>query len=337
MRRLTFWIGLAVSAVALWLAFREVDWDSLGQALRNANYLWLIPSALALLAAMAARAERWRWLLGGRERVSFGQAFRALSIGYLVTNVFPFRLGEVVRPVVVSRGGKVPAMQAFSTIALEHVLDVLVVLAILALVLPGLPLPEGAALGAQRGGLIFGGLAVVMLIVVWQRARAERLASWGLQRIPRLHPDPWLRRFNSVMDGLSVLRSPRLFTASIVWSLGAWVLSAISFHLALIGFAPDAPFTASLFVTATTTLVLLAPSSPGYIGVIELAIQQSLVVFGISDSIGLAYAIAFHAMEFIVMNVAGIVGLMQEGMSWSAMVSTVHQAEVTHEAPAVTE
>jgi hypothetical protein len=314
-----------------------VDWEKLGGALRDANYGWMIPSAIALLVAIGSRAERWRWLLGGRDRVSWARAFRAVSIGYLITNVFPFRLGEVVRPVVIARGGSVSAMRAFSTIVVEHVLDVLVVLAMLALVLPDLPLPPEVALGAQRGAIVFGGAAIVIVLVVWQRDRAERIVGAILRRIPRLHLETWLRRFHSVMDGLGVIRSPRLFALSTLWSVGAWLLSAVSFHLALIGFVPDAPFTASLFVTVTSTLVLLAPSSPGYIGVIEAAIKESLLVFGILGEVGLAYAIAFHAMEFIVMNLAGVVGLVQEGISWSSLVSTVHEAEVKHDTPVAIE
>ncbi len=337
MRKRYFWIGIAVSAVTLWLAFRGVDWERLGAALRSANYLWLIPSALALLAAIGARAERWRWLLGGRGRVPWARSFRAVSIGYLITNVFPFRLGEVVRPAVMSRGGKVSAMQAFSTIAVEHVLDVLVVLAILALALPGLPLPPAAVAGARQGGLLFGGAALGMVLLVWQRERGERLVGWVLHRVPRLNPEPWLKHYRSVMDGLSVIRSPRLFTASGLWSAGAWLTSAVSFHLALIGFVPDAPFTASLFVTVASTLVLLVPSSPGYIGVIEIAVQQSLLVFGVPLEVGLACGIAFHAMEFIVMNVAGVIGLMQEGLSWSSMMSSMYEVEAEPDALAMSE
>lgn len=327
MRKWYVWVGIAVSAVALWLAFRQVDWTELLADLGRANYWWLIPSALALVAAMGARAERWRWLLGGREQVSWLRAFRAICIGYLITNVLPLRAGEIVRPLVISRGGKIRGMQALSTIAIEHVLDVLVVLAILAIVLPGLPLPPGAAEGAQRGGVLFGGAFVVMILVVWQRDLAERMLRWVLGRIPRLDPEPWLRRFHSAMDGLGAIRSFRLFSMSIVWSVAAWLFSALSFHFALIGFAPNAPFTASLFVTVTSTLILLAPSTPGYIGVIELAIQQSLVIFGISESLALAYAIVFHAMEFIIMNIAGVISLLSEGMSWSSMLTTVRQSE----------
>ena len=336
-RKLYFWIGIAVSLVALYLAFNQVNWEDLGRALREANYVWMIPSTIMMLAAIAARAERWRWLLGGRDRVSFPRSFRAVSIGYLITNVFPFRLGEVVRPVIISRGGKVGAMQALSTIAVEHILDVLFMLVLAAVVLPGLPLPEGAAQGARSGAIIFGAAAVMAVIAVWQRDHFRRLASWILHLIPRLDSTPWLKRFDSIMDGLMVIRSPRLFTPTVLWTAGAWLVSSLSFHLGLLGFVPDAPFVASLFVTVTTTFVLLAPSSPGYVGVLEVAIQQSLLVFGVLGEVGLAYAIAFHAMEFIVMNIGGVYGLIREGMSWSSMVSTVNRSSAQPTPPVVEE
>jgi len=282
---------------------------------------------LAMLGAIAARAERWRWLLGGRSKVPYARSFRAVSIGYLMTNVLPFRLGELVRPVVISRGGKVSALQAFSTIAVEHVLDILIILAMLAIVLPDLPLPPGVAQGARAGGIVFGAAAVVMvLMVIWHRP-AERLLRWALNLIPFLDTERWVGRFNAAMEGLSVIRNPRPFIVSAAWSLGAWLISAVSFYFALFAFVPEASITAALFVTITSTLVLLVPSTPGYIGVIEFAIRDSLVIFAIGPELGLAYAIVFHFMEVLVMNASGVVSLIREGMSWSGVLSEARRAE----------
>jgi uncharacterized protein (TIRG00374 family) len=290
------------------------------------------------LAAIAARADRWRWLLGGRDRVSYARSFRAVSIGYLLTNVLPFRLGELVRPVVIARGGKVAALQAFSSIAVEHVRDILIILAMLAVVLPDLPLPPVVAQGARLSAIVFGGAALVMiLMVIWHRP-AERVARWLLDRIPFMDTATWLRRFNSAMDGLSVLRQPRLFFFSALWSLVAWLISAVSFYFAMYAFIPQPSVTAALFVTITSTLVLIVPSTPGYIGVIELAIRDSLLLFGVGPEVGLAYAISFHFMEVVVMNVAGVIGLIREGMTWSMAVSEARRAEEdTHQTLATVE
>lgn len=338
MRKLYFWIGLAISGVALALAFRSVSWSNLIDALRQANYLYMLPAAGAMLAAIAARAERWRWLLGGRERTSYARSFRAVSIGYLMTNVLPFRLGELVRPVVISRGGKVSAMQAFSTIAVEHVLDIVIILAMLAVVLPDLPLPPTVAQGARLSALVFGGAAALMVLIVLWHKRAERVVKGVLGFIPVLNAEVWLQRFNSVMEGLSVLRKPRLFIVSALWSLIAWLTSAVSFYFAMLAFVPGAPITAALFVTITSTLVLLVPSTPGYIGVIEWAIRDSLLIFGMGAEVGLAYAIGFHFMELVVMNVSGAVCMIREGMSWSMALSEARQAELRqHESLATAE
>jgi hypothetical protein len=331
------WIGAAVSLTALILAFRGIDWSTLIDALRQADYVYMLPAALFMLAAIAARAERWRWLLGGRDKVGPWRSFRAVSIGYLMTNVLPFRLGELVRPIVISRGGRLSAMQALSSIAVEHVLDVLMILAMLAIVVPDLPLPSAVADGARLSAIVFGGAAVVMLLlVIWHRP-VERVVERLLNLIPRLNTQVWLRRFNSAMAGLGTLRNPRLFAASSLWSLIAWLASAVSFYFAMLSFVPDASFTAAVFVTITSSLVLLVPSTPGYIGVLEWAIRDSLLIFGWSPEVGLAYAIGFHFMELVVMNVSGVVCMIAEGMSWSMAVSEARRAEAKPEPLAVAE
>ncbi len=327
LRRLYFYSGVVVSALSLWIAFNLVEWDKLKSALRSAEYIWLFPSSFVILLAALARAERWRWLMGGRSNVSLSRSFRAISIGYLITNIFPFRLGELVRPVVVSRGGKVKAMHSFSTIAVEHLLDLLMIFGMLIIVLPDIILPQTAEQGVVRGAALFIIATVVLIIIVWQRDSVEHAVSWIMRRIPGINHAIWEGRFHSFMNGLEVIRSPRLFSFSVLWTVLAWLLSAIGFHLALLAFVPDAQFTASLLITVTVTLARLAPATPGSIGVVQIVIQQSLVIFGIAPGTGLAFGIVFHATEFIVLNVAGIISLAIEGMSWSSLVSTVHETE----------
>ena len=99
----------------------------------------------------------------------------------------------------------------------------------------------------------------------------------------------------------------------------------------MLAFVPDASLTSALFATVTSTLVLLVPSTPGYIGVLEWALRDSLVLFGWSPEAALACAISFHFMELAVMNVSGVVCLVREGLSWSSMMSTVREAEARHD------
>jgi uncharacterized membrane protein YbhN (UPF0104 family) len=198
-RKPQVWIGVFISVIALFLAFRGIEWEMVLSALAGAQYAWLIPSAISLIVAIWIRGERWRWLFGDRRgNLPRSRYFNATAIGYLVTNTFPLRLGELARIFFIARDKKQTYGMAASTIVVEHVLDILIVLAILiVIVLTGsVPVPDWARQGAMISGILFGGALIVMLIMVWQRrlscgwpkryclrypdsTRRSGLASWG--------------------------------------------------------------------------------------------------------------------------------------------------------------
>jgi glycosyltransferase 2 family protein len=322
-RKPKIWLGFIISAIALFLAFRGIEWPQLGAALAQANYVYLLPSAGLLLIAMLIRAERWRWLYGERRvRVSFARAFSPLAIGYLITNTFPLRLGEVARTIFIARNGAVTMAHTASTIVVEHTLDVLTVLGILVALLAGgsVPLPDWAAQGAAASAYAFGAALIVMLILVWQRARVECWTEQLLDRIPRLHTQTWLQRVIHILDGFAVLQPGKPLLMIVFWSITGWLASALTFHLALMAFIPQPPFSVSLFVTVTCTFSLLLPATPGGLGVLQYAIKLSLLVFGsISEPTALSIAIVFHVMEIVVMDVIGAVALWREAGSWASM------------------
>ena len=319
-RKPQVWIGVLVSVVALLLAFRGIEWELVWAALASAQYVWLLPSAISLIVAIWIRGERWRWLFGDqRNKLPRSRYFNATAIGYLVTNIFPLRLGELARIFFVARDRKQTYGMATSTVVVEHVLDVLVVLGILiVIVLTGsLPVPDWARQGAVVSGILFGGALVVMLIMVWQRRLVLRLAEAVLSRIPRLHTQKWVGVVGHVLDGFAVLQPGLPLVMVLFWSIVGWLCSALTFYLSLKAFVPDAPFTFALFTTVVTTFVLLLPATPGSIGTLQLGIQKSLAVFGVPEAVGLSFAIVFHVMELIVMDVLGVICLLREAGSWA--------------------
>lgn len=321
-RKPQVWLGFIVSAIALVWAFGGIEWSKLGDALRAAQYIYLIPAIVSLLVAMLIRAERWRWLYGERRRsLKFGRAFSVLSIGYFITNTFPLRLGEVARTIFIARDGKVTIAHTASTIVVEHVLDVLTVLGILVVLLAGrsVPLPDWAIQGAVLSAWAFGGALIVMLIMVWQRVRIERWAEQILDRIPRLHTQTWLQRVIHILDGFAILQPGKPLIVILFWSIAGWLCSALTFQLALLAFVPNPPFIIALFVTVTSTFALLLPATPGAIGVLQGSIVLSLAIFNIPKETALSFAIVFHVMEIIVMDLVGAIALWREAGSWAAM------------------
>ena len=75
-------VTLVFSAVALYLAFRGIEFEAVGQAFRQVAWGWLILTQLLIFGTLVRRAERWRVLLD--QKVSLRDSFGLINIGYLI-------------------------------------------------------------------------------------------------------------------------------------------------------------------------------------------------------------------------------------------------------------
>ncbi|NBC16548.1 MAG: UPF0104 family protein, partial [Bacteroidetes bacterium] len=125
--------SFVLAGVLLYLALRGVDFSAVGEALRTADYRWLLPLVVVLLLSHFLRAWRWQMLLEAlpsdadntTHRVSLKTAFYSVMIGYMVNYAAP-RLGEVVRSANLSRQERLPLSGVIGTVVVERILDVLV-------------------------------------------------------------------------------------------------------------------------------------------------------------------------------------------------------------------
>jgi uncharacterized protein (TIRG00374 family) len=290
--------GILISLVALALAVRGVPLDDLRQTLAGANYWWVLPSLVVLLASYATRALRWWGLL--RAQVSLPETFHAMNAGYLLNNVLPLRLGEVARAYLLSRGRAVTGMETLSTIVAERVLDLLAAVAILAVTLPLV----AAADWMRSAGLTMGMVAVAGFVGLWlaahQRALILRLAGWFIQRIPFLsaHLARLLEQAGHFLNGLESLRDNRRLVSALFWSAATWALSGAVCWLLLFVFLPQASLALGFYVVGVAAVGYAVPSSPGQAGVLEAALVAALVPLAIPHSAALSYAIVLHLASY---------------------------------------
>lgn len=327
-RKWQLWVGLVVSAAALALALLGIDLRQVVETLAQAEYVYLIPVTAGMLAYLASRAVRWRLLLG--PGVSLSRCFWVTAIGYLVSNVLPFRLGDPARAVVIGRGGKVSTAAALSTVVVERVLDMLMVVALLAGLAPFVS-GAGSAVGA---GLVAGGAALaasaVLLLLAFRPDWGRRAVRWVLGWVPRLDSERWARALDGLFDGLAPLRSGRRGLALLAWSVITWAC-VVAFHWAILrAFLPRPPALAAPFLVCVLGLGMAVPSSPGAVGVFHAVARYGLAVpFGVPTEEAVTIAFALHAFQYVVVSLLGLIGLAQESISlgWvQAQVAEVEQA-----------
>jgi uncharacterized protein (TIRG00374 family) len=249
--------------------------------------------------------------------LSISTLFSIISVGYLFINVLPVRLGELVRAYLAGQLLQTGTPRALSTVILERVLDVLTVVLLLLSLSPFLPLPAWAVQGSLLAGGVGVVLIVVMVFVASNREHGvrlgDRLGRWLPERLQR----PFTTGWASLLEGFGVVKEPRQLALVALLSIAVWLVSAGVNYSVMVAFTLPAPPTTAVFVLCVTALSMVIPSSPGYIGVVEYMAILALSIFGIARESALSYGLVLHAVNYVGLNLLGLVGLWKESLSYS--------------------
>jgi uncharacterized protein (TIRG00374 family) len=320
----TLILNVGVSLVFLDLVFAQIEWDSLLEALAEANYWMLLPSFALVVVSLFLRTWRWQWLLRAMGRVPFGPAFRAANIGIGANMVLPARAGEFLRAYVIGRSTGISKAGAFATLVVERILDGLtILLSLVGVILLGVRSPELKRIGAIGGLFYVGALAGVSLFYFRQ--------TWFTSIVERLLPEGWASRASNLLqsfaNGLAVLRDGRQLLLVSLQSLLIWFVIAWSFYPVLLAFDFGAPvplFTPFLLLPLMA-LGLTIPGAPGGVGILQyvivLALQLSFAGVGADLSPDFAeqaaaFSLALHFSQATPEIVLGAWAFLAEGLSW---------------------
>ncbi len=307
-------LGLVVSVVALALAFRGANLGVMAGALRKANYFLLGVGIVLYFVGLIARAGCWSVILG--KRVRYWRVFDALNEGYLLNYVLPFRLGEFGRAYLVSRRNDLPVLEALSSIVVERVIDLMMVVILLLVFLPLV-----AGLGQERSQIFWtvgvSAVAILVLVIVARHPDSiSRLVGAVLRKLKLrwLNADRWEARTASFLAGLSAVRDPKRAIAACLFSFGAWAAAGFGAWAILGAFLPSAGITMSFVTLALVGIGGAVPSAPGSAGIFEFVVVQSLgSIFGVDKSLALSFALVLHAVNFVLAIVLGGLALAREG------------------------
>ncbi len=312
------WLGIAITALTLWLALRGIDPKVLARDLASANLpLLLAVSIPAYAVAIWVRAVRWRYLTDAIAPIPTASLFRATAVGSLANNVFPLRMGELVRAWALARDQRLDVAPIVGTIVLERLLDAIAVLA-MALVIFGVR-------GTRSGDALVVGLPLLagallpLGAVVGMRFAPERAAALTRLLARRLLPERVGASLEDLVrrmaEGLGSIQGGRHLWWVAFHSLLLWgVLGVVPF---LAGFAalgidlgsPARTLAASYVVLAAVGIAIALPSAPGFFGPYHLAAREALARFGVGEAQALALGTLSHAVFWLVTSALGLLVL----------------------------
>ena len=331
MKRWQFWLGILISGLFLYLALRGLQLQDVLGALRGARYAWLIPGVMVYFMGVIVRAWRWQYLLKPVKSIPFKQSFEIVTIGYMGNNIFPARLGEVLRAVVLKRREDVPVSASLATIIVERVFDGVVMLAFVFLNLGALSALEGSSgfVGSIQslaiwGAAIFLGVLATFLLAAMFPEPTRKIATWLAERlVPERFREKLLGIGFKFLNGLEALRSPREALMIFLTSVVIWLFETCKYWFVMHAFDFQVSFFALMLMNGIVNLATTIPSAPGYVGTFDAPGIAVLEAFNVEKAVAAGYTLVLHVALWFPITALGLYYFMPElkyfsehGLSW---------------------
>lgn len=330
-------IGIIISGYLIWWLFHKIDFAELLNILKTANYWWLLPNIILIMFAMYQRAYRWYFMLEPIKKVKFQTLLAATCVGFMANNVLPARLGEFVRAYSLSAQDKdISKSASLATIFVERmVFDLVALLLIFGGVLSfseslRTQLETNLEFGHQ---LIIGAklaivVAVLGILIMLFFAKKPHVASKVINVIlfnrymkfwPEKIKDKLANMITSMFErfsyGLQFLTSLKAVLNVGFQTLLIWVVMGLSNYFVFLTFGFDITIDASFVLLVVVSILIMVPSTPGFVGVYHYGVVVSLGIYAIPDVEARACAIVLHAAQYLVVTLMGFYFLKKEHLS----------------------
>ena len=327
------WLGLAVSALFLALFLFRIDYSETFDALKGANYLYVAPAIVVYFGSLWFRTLRWQYLMKHLADVSISRLYPVTIVGYMANNIMPVRLGEVARSYYLSTRERMSASSALGTVGVDRVFDGLTLIFFILVVWPFLPLADllkndagewswERVAGSAVVLVVFVGAIVVFVALTVRPSLTNRAIGLLLLFVPARFRVGVRGLAETFIEGLGSLDSAKKVLVIFIMSLPVWIMESLMYYLITLSFGNDfdVSFALAMVVTATSNLVGALPAAPGNVGTFEWAIKITLVSFGYSPEVSVAYAATLHVVLWLPVVVAGIMYLWFEHRSLMELV-----------------
>ncbi len=326
-RRRSVWarVGLLAAAIAVAglvvFALSRLGFRRIGHALITASPGW-IALALALMAlSLLSRSVAWRAILRAALpdlAIPWPAVIRSTMIGVMASAVFPGRIGEPTRVLVLTRrlDGSTRRLLPIvaGTVVSQTLINILALAALAGLTFTSVPLLHGNLAGVAAA-LAVPALACLLvlagprLLALGQRSRRVRIAS-AASAIARM--------LNLARQGLVVFARPRYGASAVASQLLAWTLQWLSCYAVVLalGLQSHATLVTAAAILLAVNVSAILPATPSNVGVFQAACLVVLAAYGVGAGPGLAYGIILQAVEVVTALALGVPALLGEGLTW---------------------
>ena len=332
-KRILSWVGLVISVALLYLALRGLHLADVWASLSTARYYWILPGIAIYFFGVWARTWRWSFMLRPFKSVPLVRLFPVVCIGYAGNNIYPARVGEVIRSFVLKKTEDIPMSGSLPTVFVERIFDGLVMLLFVFIALPFAPnVPPVYRAWVIGFSLLFGVALAIFIFVASRPALAKVPYDWVVRVLvpERFHPK-LDGLFERLMLGLSSLTRGRDVIMIFATSVVIWLAETMKYWFVMHAFDFQVSFLVLMLMNGIVNLFTTLPAAPGYIGTFDApGIKILQVVGGVPGGIAAAYTLTLHAALWVPITLLGVWYFYRKQLHWSDFQAAADAAAVCY-------
>ena len=301
--------GLALGALLVYLSVRGIQLQGVADGIRTVRYGYALPALAAMFLMQVLRSFRWGLILNPLEKVDQLSLFSVTSVGFLAIIAIPARLGELVRPYLITKKSRIPMSSALGTIFVERLLDSITVLIIGVFVLFFTPLPPWVVRSGFLLLLLTLALFILMFLLIVKRDSSIRILNPLIGKLPERYADRIKRLIARFLEGFRIMANPALLMSVGGLSIIIWLVDVLAIYLLFLAFGFRLPPVAAFVLMIILIIGIAIPAAPGFIGNWHYFCVLGLGIFGIPKTEALTFAIGYHFLSIGIVIVLGLIFL----------------------------
>ena len=313
---LKFIFFLSLGIFLIWISTKSLtkeEVEAVKYQILAANYNILVPSILIILLSHFIRALRWRMMITPLSyKPSLFNVFLSVLIGFFFNLIFP-RLGELMKCTLLGKHEKIPVDKLVGTMVAERLIDVFCLLIVISMTIVSQYQRVGnyanELIGTFYKKIQFNITTTIITSVVFLI-----FLVGGFIISKRFQKSKSIEKIKSIIKGILTgfgsIRKIEKKGLFIAYTISIWFLYLfcikIGFlainEISTLGWIP------SLTILTFGSFAMIA--TQGGIGAYQLAVQKTLVLFGVREVTGLAFGWLMWSVQTIFLMVAGPISLL---------------------------
>ncbi len=299
-------VGILVTTLALWLSFRNLNWNDLAESFSRVHISWVVLAVLNVLFTVYALGWRWRVLLESKQKFPMNYMFKLNIISQYLNIIVPGRFGEIAKAWLPAKRYGISGSYVLGTVVIEKIFD------FFAWVILWVSVPAFFALRDRLKGytiavVICFVLILLLVLVVWKRELMRKWLVYFASLLPEKIRQRVLNFLERGMEAFSLLKKSRTSLIIVLYTALILLLSTLTNFLLFKAYDFRLSFFEALILLLVLQVGSAPPSVPGKIGIFEYMVILGLTLFAVNKADAMSYALMLHLVSYLPKIILGFI------------------------------